>query len=617
MIKNNASLRHLHLLDALGTVRTELWNGREHLVVPVVALQEAVIHAVNAPTAEYVSTSALAGSVDKWNGHPLVVGHPTKNGKQISAHDPTVLARHAFGFIRQALMHGSRLGMEAMVDPERLVALKQSQLLADLRAGKSIEVSIGALVTTNKKEGRFEGLSYEGEWIEIEPDHLAFLPDGIGACSLEMGCGAHRTAAKYLVTAEKLTAAPLPKPFVIASKKGAQMNVKTLKARVLAIFDTPEQAASEEAAELISYNAMRTLFDGAGDQWDAASGLIDDLIADEEENPTETPAQEDAEEEVEDARLDAVRMHCYAMISALQSVVDVTYKQQQPELPPMSDPRYMEMFKGLVGKAISAKNMKVIQGAHDASHDTHAHTVALGAQCNGMKLMAAKMTDCPTCDGTGQMKTDGKQQDCPTCDGEGQVRAASIATELKAACRCEESEMKREDRIAALLKHEHNPLKDQKALEANTDEGLRLLEVHCENAAKLKTAADALQEEKDVAEAKLKTAAEHVPTDEEWLAKAPPAFRAMHAEKQAADVKEKTSLVTRLFTASKMLTKEQLEAKSLESLRELAAFAKIEAPVDFSIKGVPVLRSAGNVEDYAPPNPYEAGVKALQGKSVN
>jgi hypothetical protein len=32
-----SELRALHLRNALGTVRTEMWNGREHLVVPVVA----------------------------------------------------------------------------------------------------------------------------------------------------------------------------------------------------------------------------------------------------------------------------------------------------------------------------------------------------------------------------------------------------------------------------------------------------------------------------------------------------------------------------------------------------------------------------------------------------
>ena len=36
-------IRALHLSGATGAVRTEMWNGREHLVVPVVALQEAAI----------------------------------------------------------------------------------------------------------------------------------------------------------------------------------------------------------------------------------------------------------------------------------------------------------------------------------------------------------------------------------------------------------------------------------------------------------------------------------------------------------------------------------------------------------------------------------------------
>lgn len=375
--------------------------------------------------------------------------------------------------------------------------------------------------------------------------------------------------------------------------KGAQMNAKSLKERILALFDTPEQAASEEAAELIAYNSMRTLFDGIGTQWDEASGLIDDLIADEEENPTETGPQEEAETEVEGARLEAIRMLCYAMISALQNVVTVTYEEMAPDMPTPSDPRYMEQLKALIGKAISAKNLKVVQGAHDASHDTHAHTVALGAQCNGMKLLAE-----------GNESGAAEQKPCG-CGG--------------SSAETEETDMTKADRIAALLKHEHNPLKDQKALEAADEKTLVTLEAHCETlkAAADKSAADAAaaakkKEEDDAKAAAMKTAAQ---SEEDYLKTAPESIRTLVAEKKAQDEAEKAKLVADLKSCG-ALTEAQLKEKPLEELRTLAKFAKIEQP-NYSGNGVP--RAASTEKgSYAPPDPYAAGLKALrESKTVN
>lgn len=341
--------RHFHLRGALGAAQTTTWKGKEHLVVPCVALMEGVIHAVNATTPEYVPFEALSKSVDKWNGHPLVVGHPVRDGKQISAYDPKVLDKHC-GFIRNAHVNGKRLGFEVLVDPERLTTLKHDQLLADLRAGKEIEVSVGAFVSANDKKSTHNGKAYDGEWMDIFPDHFALLPGGRGACSLEMGCGAHR-AASCVVTEEDFKA--------------------------LGVFDTPSQAASEEAAELVLYNSMRTLLDSVGDHWDEASGLLDELIAAEEEDPTESASEEEAETELEDAKLTAIRMLCYSMSSTLQNIVGSSYPKVAP-----SDPRYMETLRTAIGKKISAANMKIVQSAHDASHDTHTQTVILGAKCD-------------------------------------------------------------------------------------------------------------------------------------------------------------------------------------------------------------------------------------------
>lgn len=185
--------RHLHVL-AGGTPRIAKLHGRDHLVIPVVALMEGVIHAVNAETPEFVPVDTIRRAAHTWNGRPLVVYHPNKNGKQISANHPEVIQRQCFGQIFESKVNGTRLGMEAWVDPRRLEDLGEHELLASIRAGKAIEVSVGAYVKTAPKNGFHNGRAYTAEWTEATGDHLAFLPRGRGACSLEMGCGAHRAA---------------------------------------------------------------------------------------------------------------------------------------------------------------------------------------------------------------------------------------------------------------------------------------------------------------------------------------------------------------------------------------------------------------------------------------
>lgn len=564
--------RQLHLVGAAGRARVETYDGRDHLVVPVVALMEGVIHAINAETPEFVPLASLAKAAQSWNGRPAVLGHPAKNGRQISANDPLVLAQQCIGTMFNSRVEGTRLLMDAYLDPVKVERVGGRALLERVKAGDApIEVSVGAFVVADPTPGEHNGKPYKAVWQGTTGDHLAFLPNGRGACSVEMGCGAHRAA--MLVTAEGWEeTVSVEKPSVVAA----------LKKRILALFDTPEQAASEEAAELVGYEVLRTHLDAAGKAWDEASALIDDLIADETENPALTPAQEEAETEVEDARLGALMSLLSAMVNSASLAISKCMDLAAPDPPSPQDPRYMEALRAAVGKTISAKNMKTVQAAHDSSHAMHGHTVQLGAECNGMKLLAA-----------------GSPCKC------GGVPAEQGDTDMKT----------KNERIAALIVNEYNPLKNQVALEANTDEGLRLLEVHCENAAAFKVAADKLAAEKAEVDAKLKAAEAKQMTEAEFMAAAPASIKTLIERTQAADAAQKAALVVKLAAASSALTKEQLETKTLEDLQTLAAFAKVD--VDYSARGAAVPHAAETPHSYAAPDPYAPGLKALREQAVN
>jgi hypothetical protein len=155
--------------------------------------------------------------------------------------------------------------------------------------------------------------------------------------------------------------------------------LKALVMRLNQPRDTPEQAASEEAAELVGYGVVKTLLDQAGATHDEALALVEQLIADESESPTETPAQEDAEEEVEEARLEALRTLCMAAMSTYSAVCSQVGALLMPEPLETDAPRYM------AGARNSAADMAVIQKVHD-------HSVDLGANCHSGNVRALAAT---------------------------------------------------------------------------------------------------------------------------------------------------------------------------------------------------------------------------------
>jgi hypothetical protein len=188
-------VRNLHLLGATGFARKVVDAGKNWLVIPVVALMEGVIHAVNASTPEFVPLSTLKQAAASWNGKPVTLGHPKRDGKQCSADAPDILEAHGIGIIKNSRVEGTKLLQDVWIDCERAKKL-HPEMLARLEANKTEEVSVGAFVSTDGKADQFNGKPYMASWLEAMGDHLAFLPGGRGACSVAMGCGTHRAAMR-------------------------------------------------------------------------------------------------------------------------------------------------------------------------------------------------------------------------------------------------------------------------------------------------------------------------------------------------------------------------------------------------------------------------------------
>ena len=173
-------IRHIKArADSL--VRHEQHNGRDHLVVPVVMIVQGVLND------SLLLAEEFGKFPEAWDGRPVPIHHPERNGSPISANSPDVHER-AVGTIYNTHVDGDKLKAELWIDPNKL----PPELLTHMEAGKVLEVSTGYFCEEETKPGVFNGRSYQFIDRNIRPDHLALLPGQIGACSVEDGCGTPR-----------------------------------------------------------------------------------------------------------------------------------------------------------------------------------------------------------------------------------------------------------------------------------------------------------------------------------------------------------------------------------------------------------------------------------------
>lgn len=190
-----------HVLAVLATadtdaIRHEDFEGVDHLVVPIVALVEGVIHPSNSEKPELALASEFGIHPQGWDGRPVVINHPQRDGDPVSANSPEVLEQEQIGQLFNTEIDGKKLKTEAWLNLEKIAELDDEETNAAIERienGDIVEVSTGLFALIEPIEGEFDGESYSGVWRNVIPDHLAILPEGvIGACSIEDGCGAPR-----------------------------------------------------------------------------------------------------------------------------------------------------------------------------------------------------------------------------------------------------------------------------------------------------------------------------------------------------------------------------------------------------------------------------------------
>ena len=172
-------------------VRIETLEEKEYTVCPVILITEGVHNNVLYTREEMKMFPAA------WNGSPLPVYHPEENGKPITANSPDIIAAQSVGTLFNVIYEEdtdtgiARLKGEAWIDAEKADAI-DARVMEKLNANEPFEVSTGLFTENEIKSGTWNSETYAAIAHNFRPDHLALLPDGIGACSWDDGAGLPR-----------------------------------------------------------------------------------------------------------------------------------------------------------------------------------------------------------------------------------------------------------------------------------------------------------------------------------------------------------------------------------------------------------------------------------------
>lgn len=156
---------------SIGKYRSMVANGRQHLVVDVMAIEgDSVMN-----RRLYPSTSVV-NNYQKLSQALAPVGHPKIDGKYVSARDP--LALNAFGigaFVRSPKLQGKEAIAEIWIDEAIANNSEHGRRVVDaIKSGAKVGVSTGLLVDESPAVGANE---YDFIVNSFDVDHLAILLD--------------------------------------------------------------------------------------------------------------------------------------------------------------------------------------------------------------------------------------------------------------------------------------------------------------------------------------------------------------------------------------------------------------------------------------------------------
>ena len=179
-----------------GKSRRAILRGRPHIVAPTTLIVPGVLNGSQGPI--LYTAEENRRNPEAWNHMPLVVYHSTdQNGNPVSARTPEELNKRSVGVLLNVHTEDDgRLVGESWFDEADTLRV-DPRITNALNDGRSIEISTGLAVTVAPapENAAHNGVAYNAVAGNYRPDHLAILPDQIGACSLSDGCGVNNQAS--------------------------------------------------------------------------------------------------------------------------------------------------------------------------------------------------------------------------------------------------------------------------------------------------------------------------------------------------------------------------------------------------------------------------------------
>lgn len=174
---------NIRTLANTAAIRREKRNGRDVIIVPSATLpDDVVMNDILYPAAE------IAKSFKSLERTPAPLGHPSVNGKFLSARDPEGLNQGWIGAWNENVrQEGGRVLLDKVIDVERANQSEGGKrVLAAIQAGNAVHTSTGLLAIMDAANG---DVSYKFTARDIEFDHDAILLDEEGAATPDQGVG--------------------------------------------------------------------------------------------------------------------------------------------------------------------------------------------------------------------------------------------------------------------------------------------------------------------------------------------------------------------------------------------------------------------------------------------
>lgn len=255
--------RNLHFTSLAKDLRTETYNGEEHLVVPCVALVgDEVVYGMNAEGPEFIPAEELEYSTLGWSGRPVLPDHPANSTS--TANDPRTLELMQFGQIFYPKFEDGRLKVEAWLGRDRAKEVEGAEdIIARIESGDVIELSVGAIISLEKRNGISpSGKKFQAVWHDVQSDHLAIgLSGSEGACNIEMGCGANRVLKSANVTEPENGVRMMR-----AIRETSNMSTATAPSTAPKTAKQPEKVIARSAAQKILSFASRAFRSNVEDE---------------------------------------------------------------------------------------------------------------------------------------------------------------------------------------------------------------------------------------------------------------------------------------------------------------------------------------------------------------